>query len=116
MKGLLYKTETNKWFVNHDGKIIPLHPEINLEPTPFNNYGDGYEVNFIIVDEFSNPDLFQKTGWGDGTECAWLVNEIKEQEMVSEINLESIKILEKKFPNDMDFGRMVRKLLNKIKK
>ena len=48
MKGHLYKTEIDRWFINHGGKIIPLHPEINLIPTPFNNYGEGCEVNFVI--------------------------------------------------------------------
>ena len=108
MEGRLYKTEIGKWFINHESKIIPLHPEINLTPTPINNYGDGCDVYFIIVDEFTHPYLFENISWGDGTTCAWLITDN------SEDALKSIKELGKKTPNDMDFGSKVRKLINKI--
>jgi hypothetical protein len=113
MKGRLYKTEIGKWFVNHESKIIPLHPEINLIPTPFNNYGDGCEVNFIIVDEFTHPNLFERTSWGDGPACAWLTTENLKEDNQIDI-LKSIKELGKNTPNDMEFGSKVRKLINKI--
>lgn len=111
MKGHLYKTEIDRWFINHGGKIIPLHPEINLIPTPFNNYGEGCEVNFVIVDEFTHPNLFLNTGWGDGPACAWLTT--KEETLENDV-LITIKELGKNTPNDMDFGKKVRRLINKI--
>ena len=114
MKGHLYRTEIGKWFVNHEGKVIPLHPEIELTPTPFNNYGEGCEVNFVIVDEFTHPNLFLNTGWGDGPACAWLVNELKEEELLTHNHLTTLKKIEKENPNDMDFGKKVRKLLKNI--
>jgi hypothetical protein len=111
MEGRLYKTEIGKWFVNYENKIIPLHPEINLVPTPFNNYGDGCEINFMIVDEFTHPKLFLNTGWGDGSACAWLITKGENVEIDT---LSSIKELEKETPNDMEFGKKVRRLINKI--
>ena len=111
MKGHLYKTETNKWLVNYDGKTISLHPEIELQPNPFNNYGEGCDVNFIIVDEFTHPESFSLIGWDGGTPCALLINDLLEQEINSESILPSIKKLEKENPNDADFGKKVRELL-----
>jgi len=114
MKGHLYRTEIGKWFVNHEGKVIPLHPEIELTPNPFNNYGDGCEINFVIVDEFTHPNLFLNTGWGNGSACAWLVNELKEKELLTHNYLTTLKKIEKENPNDMDFGKKVRKLLKTV--
>ena len=110
MKGHLYKTETNKWLVNYDSKIIALHPEIELQPNPFNNYGEGCDVNFIIVDEFTHTESFSLIG-GGGTPCALLISDLLEQEINSESILLSIKKLEKENPNDADFGKNVRELL-----
>lgn len=114
MKGHLYKTEIDKWFVNHDGKTIPLHPEIELHPNPFNNYGDGCEINFVIVDEFTHPNLFLNTGWGDGPACAWLLNELQEEELLNQDYLTVLKKIESKTPNDMDFGKIIRKWIKNI--
>lgn len=127
MEGRLYKTENGKWFINHEKKIIPLHPEINLTPTPINNYGSGCDVYFIIVDEFTHPYLFENISWGDGTTCAWLTTENSEDvynrqpaqidkynTIYNDGTIKSIKELGKKTPNDMDFGGKVRKLINKI--
>lgn len=114
MKGKLYRTEIGKWFVNHDSKVIPLHPELELQPNPMNNYGDGCEVNFIIVDEFTHPNLFLSTGWGEGPACAWLVNEGEEQTL-TETYLGTLRRIEKQNPNDMDFGKIIRKWLKNIR-
>lgn len=113
MKGHLYKTEIDKWFINHNDKVIPLHPEIKLRPNHFNNYGDGCEINFVLVDEFTHPNLFLNTGWGDGPTCAWLVNELQEEFLTQDCT-STLRRIEKETPNDMDFGRIVRKLINKI--
>ena len=112
MKGHLYRTEIDRWFVNHNGKTIPLHPEIELHPNPFNNYGDGCEINFVIVDEFTHPNLFVNIGWGDGPACAWLVNELNEEDFKCDY-LTVLKKLEEENPNDMDFGKVVRKFVKK---
>lgn len=114
MKGHLFKTEKNEWFVRHNDEITPLHEKFPIQPNPFNNYGDGCEVNFILVNEFTHPELYPKTIWGDGTR-ALLISELKEQELTSDSLLDKIYKLEKEFPNDMDFGKKVRKLINSKK-
>jgi hypothetical protein len=108
MIGRLYKTETNKWFINSENKVIPLHPEIIID----GKYEDGTEVEFMIVDEFTHPDFFQTISWGEGTVCAWV---IEQEEKPYKNFLKKLFGLEKENPNDMDFGNKVRNLLNKIK-
>jgi hypothetical protein len=108
MIGHLYKTETNKWFINSENKVIPLHPEIIID----GKYEDGTEVEFMIVDEFTHPDLFHTISWGEGTVCAWV---IEQEEKPYKNFLKKLFGLEKENPNDMDFGNKVRNLLNKIK-
>jgi hypothetical protein len=110
MIGRLYKTETNKWFINSENRVIPLHPEIIVG----SRYENGTEVEFMIVDEFTHSDLFQTISWGEGTACAWIVG-YEETTKTNENFLKSIFNLEKENPNDMDFGNKVRNLLNKIK-
>lgn len=114
MKGHLYRTEIDRWFVKYNDKTIPLHPEIELYPNPFNNYGNGCEINFVIVNEFTHPNLFLNIGWGGGIiggDCAWLVSELKEEELLTHRYLVTLKKIERENPNDMDFGKKVRKLL-----
>jgi hypothetical protein len=36
-----------------------------------------YSVNFIIIDEFLNPEMFEHIGWGDGANMAFIVSEHK---------------------------------------
>ncbi len=110
MIGRLYKTETNKWFINSEDRIIPLHPEIIVG----SRYENGTEVEFMIVDEFTHSDLFQTISWGEGTACAWIVGHEETPEKNKNF-LKRIFNLEKENPNDMDFGNKVRNLLNKIK-
>jgi hypothetical protein len=110
MLGRLYKTETNKWFINSENKVIPLHPEIIID----GKYEDGTEVEFMIVDEFTHPDLFHTISWGDGITCAWIITN-EENPKPNKNFLKRLFSLEKENPNDMDLGRQIRKLLNKIK-
>lgn len=104
MKGQLYKTEINQWFINYNGEKLPLHPKSNP-----NFYDEGSEVNFIIVDEFTHPDLFKDVAWGDGTRSALLNESIMNQNLITYLNDLAVKN-----HNDMDFGRVVRKILTNI--
>jgi hypothetical protein len=52
------KTEEGEWETHY-----PLHPSsIKLPP--------GTIVEFDIIDEFTNPELYEGIGWGDGQEYA----------------------------------------------
>jgi len=110
MVGRLFKTENNQWFINSEDRMIPLHPDIVVE----GKYEDGLEIEFLLIDEFTHPDLFHTISWGDGTTCAWIVG-YQESEKPNKNFLKKLFGLEKENPNDMDLGEKVRKLLNKIR-
>lgn len=104
MKGLLYKNKVNEWFVNYNGERLLLHPESKLD-----FYNDGSEVDFIIVDEFTHPNLFKDVAWGDTERSALLTESFKNENFLVHLNELSIKNT-----NDMDFGRIVRRLLTNM--
>ena len=89
MKGKLTKTN-DEWIVKYpkyplsskinDTATLPLHPynvaEIKAGAERFDNLEARIiawpDVEFDIVDEFNNPELFRGIGWGDGIKYAKL--------------------------------------------
>ena len=51
-------TEEGEWETHY-----PLHPSSIKLPI-------GSDVEFDIIDEFTNPELYEGIGWGDGQEYA----------------------------------------------
>jgi hypothetical protein len=76
MKGILFNNG-KEWVIKYDThKVIPLYykddekVDIQFEPT------HTQEVDFEIVDEFTHQHLFYNVGWGEGSPCAKLINNI----------------------------------------
>jgi len=90
MKGFITKIDDN-WVIKfskhptsnkiYDNDTLPLHPDdvdmIKNYELVFDNIeariNSQPEVEFLIVDEFTHPELFKNVGWGDGQECAKLI-------------------------------------------
>ena len=75
MEGTLLK-RNNRWVVqrgNCDGWLVN-HEIYNVDETLFK---EGEKVDFIIIDEFLNPEMFEHVGWGDGANMAFILNEQK---------------------------------------
>ena len=75
MKGNLLKTKQG-WVVKYDQRTLLLHPD---DIKTINQYGDysvdwdGKEVNFDIIDEFTHPELYKFSAWGEGYGYAKLI-------------------------------------------
>ncbi len=47
---------------------LSIHPSNKTQ-----EFKENDSVEFIIVDEFTHPNLFQKISWGEGTETAYIL-------------------------------------------
>ncbi len=48
--------------------FLPIHPANKTQELKEND-----DVDYIIVDEFTHPNLFQNIPWGEGTETAYVL-------------------------------------------
>lgn len=72
MNGVIYFDETIGWTISTEGNQYPLHfnDVKKLNQTIF----EGDEVEYIIIDEFTHPNLFDEVGWGLGDKCFKIIN------------------------------------------
>jgi hypothetical protein len=75
MQGTVVNTKGN-WVVEYETGAVPLRISLPLHVDDIAQVESGQQVQFIIVDEFTHPELFYNVGWGDGTTCAKIINQL----------------------------------------
>jgi hypothetical protein len=73
MNGIIVKTK-GKCVVEYETGSVPLRISLPLHEHDIDRVESGQHVQFIMVDEFTHPELFYNVGWGDGVTCAKIIN------------------------------------------
>ena len=73
MKGIIVKTK-DKCVIEYETGTVPLKVSLPIHPDDIEQVVQGQQVEFIMVDEFTHPELFYNVGWGDGITCGKLIN------------------------------------------
>jgi hypothetical protein len=73
MKGIIVKTK-DECVIEYETGTVPLQVSLPIHPDDIATVESGQQVQFIIVDEFTHPELFYNVGWGDGTTCGKIIS------------------------------------------
>ena len=73
LKGIVIQTKS-KWVVEYETGSVPFRLSIPLHQNDITLVESGDHVQFMIVDEFTHPELFSHVGWGDGITCAKIIS------------------------------------------
>lgn len=66
------KLRNNRWVVqkaNKEGWLV----NYEVYNADENLFKEDMNVNFIIIDEFLNPEMFEHVGWGEGANMALIL-------------------------------------------
>jgi hypothetical protein len=66
------KLRNNRWVVqkaNKEGWLV----NYEVYNADENLFKEDMNVNFIIIDEFLNPEMFENIGWGEGANMALIL-------------------------------------------
>jgi hypothetical protein len=75
MKGIIVKTK-DSCVIEYETGTVPLKVTLPIHHDDIAQVKSGQLVEFIIVDEFTHPQLFYNVGWGDGITCAKIIGEV----------------------------------------
>jgi hypothetical protein len=75
MKGIIVKTK-DSCVIEYETGTVPLKVTLPIHQDDIAQVESGQLVEFIIVDEFTHPQLFYNIGWGDGVTCAKIIGEV----------------------------------------
>jgi hypothetical protein len=73
MTGIIVKTK-DKCVIEYETGTVPLRVSLPIHPDDIATVESGQQVQFIIVDEFTHPELFYNVGWGDGITCGKIIS------------------------------------------
>lgn len=75
MKGIIVKTK-DKCVIEYETGTVPLKVLLPIHPDDIKQVEPGQLVEFMIVDEFTHPQLFYNVGWGDGITCGKIISQL----------------------------------------
>jgi hypothetical protein len=73
MKGIIVKTK-DSCVIEYETGTVPLKVTLAIHPDDIAQVEAGQLVEFMIVDEFTHPQLFYNVGWGDGIICGKIIS------------------------------------------
>ena len=73
MTGIIVKTK-DKCVIEYETGTVPVRVSIPIHLDDITTVESGQQVHFIIVDEFTHPELFGHVGWGDGITCGKIIS------------------------------------------